>query len=544
METTSITSTARAESDDHGEPESQKFLSTVNQGDANETVAASSADLTIDLNRTDPNHSVTSNDRHAHEVAEPMKEGQSGEKVNAVEEWFTEPDHAAVTDVLLQPSPNGTSDNHTICNEGTVDRDGIGDVDDDASDKQTARSKPLTSTNNPASVQADQPSCSQLSPSRMSIDSSKYPPSCIVQLPAGASPGDKLTIRWPTLEQNTIADNEQKRASKRLRSDDGPSNGVSDLVVKVTLPTTTRNKKKGSISHILVYAPWITTEHAAKNTLTSRQLRSIGIDGHTGCNVELRRSRYQHIRSHGEGQFSAGHSRIGDRYQVSAAQIPSSATWINEHLPCKESTPGKNEAVPMYDQMWDTSLAEEALSRGEHIYQYIDSLHSFQKARGMVTLHQSDYKVSLTEQLFTIQTRVDIPILNTTEPAGRSCQSPHVLLEGSPFSQQEQESFHEAIQQYRKQWSKIAQAVGTSVNRCLIYYYSTYKTGEGRSNYLLNKKIWEQSDECEICHDGGDLICCDGCINSYHMNCITPALKEIPAGQWLCPECQRKPKND
>ena len=77
----------------------------------------------------------------------------------------------------------------------------------------------------------------------------------------------------------------------------------------------------------------------------------------------------------------------------------------------------------------------------------------------------------------------------------------------------------------REQWPKIARAVGKCVNRCLVHYYSTYKAGEGREGYLQRKKQWEQSDECEVCKDGGDLLCCDGCINAYHVRCLDPPLE-------------------
>lgn len=92
--------------------------------------------------------------------------------------------------------------------------------------------------------------------------------------------------------------------------------------------------------------------------------------------------------------------------------------------------------------------------------------------------------------------------------------------------------------EHRKQWPKIAKVVGTSLNRCLINYYSTYKAGEGRVNYLQRKSLWEQSDECEVCGDGGDLICCDGCINAYHLQCV--GLNEIPVGDFYCSTCLRK----
>ncbi len=155
-----------------------------------------------------------------------------------------------------------------------------------------------------------------------------------------------------------------------------------------------------------------------------------------------------------------------------------------------------------------------------------------------MTLHQNEYKVSLAERQFNDQTESSIPFPDKPEPAGQPCAKEHAMLEGTPFSRQEVMAFNAAIQQNRKQWPTIAKAVGTSVNRCLIHYYSNYKSGEGRGNYLDRKKQWEQSDECEVCGDGGDLICCDGCINAYHMECL--AMKEVPVGLWFCPDCEKK----
>ena len=130
---------------------------------------------------------------------------------------------------------------------------------------------------------------------------------------------------------------------------------------------------------------------------------------------------------------------------------------------------------------------------------------------------------------------------NTRRTAGggwKFREASRSMLEGMPLSTSEVAKFDDAIREYRKQWSKIAWAVGTSVNRCLIHYYSSYKVGDGRDRYLDAKRLWEQSDECEVCHDGGDLICCDGCVNAYHPKCIS--LGEIPVGQWFCPVCERK----
>lgn len=46
---------------------------------------------------------------------------------------------------------------------------------------------------------------------------------------------------------------------------------------------------------------------------------------------------------------------------------------------------------------------------------------------------------------------------------------------------------------------------------------------------------------CEVCQrsDREDrMLLCDGCDNGYHCECLTPALDEIPEGQWFCPECR------
>lgn len=172
--------------------------------------------------------------------------------------------------------------------------------------------------------------------------------------------------------------------------------------------------------------------------------------------------------------------------------------------------------------------------------QYMDSLQTYQKDRGVVTLHQSGYNVSSAKRRFNKTTLVDILFPDRPESAGKQCQKPHAMLEGKPLSQSEQFASNDAVLEHRKQCPKIAKAVGTSLNRCLIHYYSTYKAGTGRNTYLKRKKLWEQSDQCEVCNDGGDLICCDGCVNAYHMECIKPRLGEVPVGKWYCMECEKK----
>ena len=50
---------------------------------------------------------------------------------------------------------------------------------------------------------------------------------------------------------------------------------------------------------------------------------------------------------------------------------------------------------------------------------------------------------------------------------------------------------------------------------------------------------WDDFDpeECFICFDGGEIILCDYCNRSYHLQCHRPPLKEVPEGKFKCMEC-------
>jgi hypothetical protein len=195
--------------------------------------------------------------------------------------------------------------------------------------------------------------------------------------------------------------------------------------------------------------------------------------------------------------------------------------------------------------MWDRTRAGTAAERGAPLDLYVDGLGTFQKARGVLALHGSSYEAARAESVFHARVAAAVPFPDRPPPAGRPLATgPHALLEGAPLDPREREVFAAALGEHRKQWPKIARAVGTSVNRCLVHYYAAYKACpvEGESEYLRQKKLWEQSDECEVCHNGGDLLCCDGCVNAYHLECVQPPLKEIPEGQWFCPDCQKNKK--
>uniref|UniRef100_A0A286XZC0 Autoimmune regulator n=1 Tax=Cavia porcellus TaxID=10141 RepID=A0A286XZC0_CAVPO len=47
----------------------------------------------------------------------------------------------------------------------------------------------------------------------------------------------------------------------------------------------------------------------------------------------------------------------------------------------------------------------------------------------------------------------------------------------------------------------------------------------------------KNEDECAVCRDGGELICCDGCPRAFHLACLSPPLHKIPSGTWRCSCC-------
>ena len=51
----------------------------------------------------------------------------------------------------------------------------------------------------------------------------------------------------------------------------------------------------------------------------------------------------------------------------------------------------------------------------------------------------------------------------------------------------------------------------------------------------------ENEDECGICGKEGDLLCCDGCEQSYHKKCLGLGIRDgVDPGTWFCTECDLK----
>ncbi|OON19678.1 PHD-finger [Opisthorchis viverrini] len=61
-------------------------------------------------------------------------------------------------------------------------------------------------------------------------------------------------------------------------------------------------------------------------------------------------------------------------------------------------------------------------------------------------------------------------------------------------------------------------------------------TGPVRGD-ILRDGFLPHEDHCRVCHQSGDVLCCDGCTAVYHLTCLNPPLQSAPSSSWLCPIC-------
>lgn len=124
-------------------------------------------------------------------------------------------------------------------------------------------------------------------------------------------------------------------------------------------------------------------------------------------------------------------------------------------------------------------------------------------------------------------------------------------LDGSHWSTEQKNKFHKILMAYGKDIEYLSNYLGKSIQNCLCYYYGSYKY---TADYVKFKKMNKQhrlrceridfglqkGDHCGVCNGDGDLICCDGCDNAYHAQCVSPPLVKIPDEEWYCVTCTKK----
>ena len=178
--------------------------------------------------------------------------------------------------------------------------------------------------------------------------------------------------------------------------------------------------------------------------------------------------------------------------------------------------------------MWSPTLAEAA-GKTDFVHQTV--VHN-KKEAGIVSLHKGGYEtLGFFERL--------------------SIVSP---LNGSDWSQEEKDTFHKKVLSTRKDFSKVAESMGKSMNNCLAYYFSAYKLtadyvefksefatekGQNEKERKSEKQKNPDGSYCLLCNGGGELLCCGGCDKTFHLSCINP-LEKNPVGEWYCDKCRRK----
>ncbi|XP_043463702.1 PHD finger protein 12 [Leptopilina heterotoma] len=69
---------------------------------------------------------------------------------------------------------------------------------------------------------------------------------------------------------------------------------------------------------------------------------------------------------------------------------------------------------------------------------------------------------------------------------------------------------------------------------------------EKKHAYFKRPGRGHNRDSCDACEDGGELICCDKCPASFHLQCHDPPLDpaDIPQGEWICHACKNNSRKD
>ncbi|XP_059200834.1 autoimmune regulator isoform X2 [Centropristis striata] len=154
-------------------------------------------------------------------------------------------------------------------------------------------------------------------------------------------------------------------------------------------------------------------------------------------------------------------------------------------------------------------------------------------------------------RLYRVKSEAAAPQLTSGNTAGDQAVSRPVTLSSSSsasLSEPDKVS-HEAEEKIQ-----IKQMFGSdgSTKKCINVCGEFYSCGQSEQINGATKAVQKtfrhqgetntglvqyNEDECAVCKDGGELICCDGCPRAFHLTCTDPPLSTVPSGTWQCGWC-------
>ena len=92
------------------------------------------------------------------------------------------------------------------------------------------------------------------------------------------------------------------------------------------------------------------------------------------------------------------------------------------------------------------------------------------------------------------------------------------------------------LEEYDHSLRELLQVIATQVGSAVAGEQNRSSREKSQITLRNSEKLDFRTETCLACHEGGQLLVCDGCYGTYHMRCL--GITQCPRGIWLCPCCQ------